>query len=175
MSRSALLTTLESASYAPARPRPLPRDLGIPTYIMRAFTQVTTTVGVLRPLSVVVLCGVAPARLWPRCRRTACRRCAPCALGLAGLGSGASGQALMALALRPGWGCPAWCAVHAARGVAWGGAMGGARSPAGRGGPTDGHCRAGLALGGAGAGRRVRGVLSTCRSEVSGAVPVLMC
>ena len=50
MSRSALLTTLESASYAPARPRPLPRDLGIPTYIMRAFTQVTTTVGVLRPL-----------------------------------------------------------------------------------------------------------------------------
>ena len=77
--------------------------------------------------------------------------------------------------LRPGWGCPAWCAVHAARGVAWGGAMGGARSPAGRGGPTDGHCRAGLALGGAGAGRRVRGVLSTCRSEVSGAVPVLMC
>ena len=50
MSRSALLTTLESASYAPARPRPLPRNLGIPTYIMRAFTQVTTTVGVLRPL-----------------------------------------------------------------------------------------------------------------------------
>ena len=159
MSRSALLTTLESASYAPARPRPLPRDLGIPTYIMRAFTQVTTTVGVLRPLSVVVLCGVAhpctsvaplPAHRLPSVRAL---RPGPGGARQWGQRPGSDGSCVAS-----------WVGLSGVVRRTGRGAVAGARSPVARGGPTDGHCRAGLALGGAGAGRRVRGVLNTCRS-----------
>ena len=71
------------------------------------------------PVVLVLVCCVlvarAPARLsGPAAGAPAAvgARPAPWRLGLAGRGGGAAARLL-----RPGWGCPAWCAVHAARGV----------------------------------------------------------